>query len=162
MTLKSNSMARRGIIWGLWNEVEQLRLVHAFELNAHPTPLFSAAITKALINLNSAAALAQYDGNRLFDTESVFAVPKEGDLSALLAYCSAAVRHIDSPKNELNGGVWSFNVLGPGGSMSTNSQVMINEYTDDIAIFWGNTRLYVNRNLLTALARLKSWYPNPF
>lgn len=126
-------------------------------------PLLKAAVTSLLINLSDLLQKARLDGRRVSSIDSVDVSEKVKDLTDLIKVCRNAACHISSGQHMLEGqNKFTFNcVFGyyPN-AIHLNGVSYGSDYADDIAIFYGQYRVYVRRHLLYALDTLASIYPD--
>lgn len=112
--------------------------------------LFESAITLLLINLNDLLAKASQDGRRVDFFDDVRQTEKINDVTDLVRACRNAACHIGSGEHKVEFGKFTFCVIGgyAPGAFHINGIDRGCEYHDDIAIYYGDNRLYVRRHLL--------------
>lgn len=123
-------------------------------------PLFEAAVTHLLIGLNDLCQKARSEGKRIALTEHIQITPERSDVTDLIRECRNACCHIPSGYHNIGGGRFSFNVaVGKCNVGRTRDVVLGCEFEDDIAVFWGTSRLYLSRNALAAFKAALALYP---
>lgn len=118
------------------------------------SPVFKAAWTWALINMNDALKAAEALGRRCTITQDVAPFGRERDLAALIATARAAACHIDSEQRRQVVGEAKFNfgwnlVGGPGGFGLIGADPIgpVNPYADDLMLQIGVVPLLYRRNV---------------
>lgn len=112
--------------------------------------LFESAITLLLINLSDLLAKASQDGHRVSFSDDVRETEKIKDVTDLVRTCRNAACHIGSGEHKIDFGKFTFCVIGgyAPGAFHINGIERGSDYHDDIAIYYGDNRLYVRRHLL--------------
>jgi hypothetical protein len=118
------------------------------------------ALTSALIYMNDALQLAVLRGLRIADKGAdIQPVGKEGDLTSLIGAARNAACHMGSKRHiaDAHDNYFRFMMLmGKCIAVQINTLKIENPYDDDVAIYFGNTRIFLRRNLQLALTRLQS------
>lgn len=137
-----------------------------------PDPLFEASVTLFLIRLHHLLMRANRSERRLCFTDDI-PIGFEGDITDLLISARNAACHSETGQHTRRDGTrFQFNTIDGQGRIDVGEVVAENIYADDIAIFFGDLRIYVWRHLLRALleiedifrddlAALQSWRENP-
>ncbi|WP_241300562.1 hypothetical protein [Burkholderia stabilis] len=114
-------------------------------------PLFQAAVVQMLICLNDLLQKASKDKVRVNFVDQV--QEGVGDVTDLVSKCRNAACHIDSSLCDVEFGRYRFGVLiGRGDGVIVGDRPVIeSEFDDDVAIFFGTTRLYLRRHAFRAL-----------
>lgn len=126
------------------------------------TPLFESAVTFMLINLNDLVAKANKDGMRIVSTDHIEVADKIKDLTDLIRECRNAASHVGSGENMFEGvGKFTFNVASGFCPRAFNLYgiVLGCDFADDIAIYYGDKRIYLRRHLLFAFETIVGLYP---
>ncbi|MFK3943947.1 hypothetical protein ACI2KC_20050 [Pseudomonas monteilii] len=133
-----------------------------FSSNNISSPIFEPAVITILINLNDLLGKANKDGVRINFAEEVIQTDKIKDVTDLVRECRNAACHIGSGEHLFEGvGKFTFNVVS--GYMPTafnmNGIQLGCNFADDIAIYYGEKRIYLRRHLLVALEAVTKKYP---
>lgn len=121
-------------------------------LNYPHHPLFEAVVTYFLINLSDLLEFSQAMGNRVDFKDNIELTSYITDATSLIKHCRNAACHLDSKRNLLDQGYAAFNVIeGNKHTLSIEGINLAGEFPDDVAIFFGRTRLYEGRHLMRAL-----------
>jgi hypothetical protein len=128
------------------------------------SPLFEPAVVTVLINLNDLLGKSKKDGMPITFTDHVELTDKIKDVSDLVRECRNAACHIGSGEHLFEGlGKFTFNVvagLAPS-AFELNGVKLGSDFEDDIAIYYGEKRVYLRRHLLAALnAAVKNFPPD--
>jgi len=130
------------------------RLLATGVLSRRDDPLFEAAVTTILIGLNDLLQKADRLNMRVDFKDNVDQiVGKERDVTDLISICRNAACHITSPLNTLGGMSFVFNTVRGKypSALNINGAAIGCDFEDDMAIYWGSTRLYLKRHLLSSL-----------
>lgn len=125
-------------------------------------PLFEPAVVTLLINLNDLLGKSNKDEMRIAFTEHVELTDKIKDVTDLIRECRNAACHIGSGEHLFEGvGKFTFNVIS---GLSPNAFHMDGislgcDFADDIAVYYGEKRVYLRRHLLIALESVSKNYP---
>lgn len=115
-----------------------------------------------LINLNDLLGKSNKDGKRVTIDDQVLQTEKIKDVTDLIRECRNAACHIGSGEHLFEGvGKFTFNVVS-GYAPSAFDLAGIRfccDFADDIAVYYGEKRVYVRRHLLTALEAVAQNYP---
>ncbi|WP_413625584.1 hypothetical protein [Luteibacter sp. Lutesp34] len=137
-----------------------------------PDPLFEASITLFLIRLHHLLMRADRGGRRLRFADDM-PIGFDGDITDLISAARNAACHSETGRHtRADGTRFQFITIDGKGRIDVGGIVAENMYKDDIAIFFGDLRIYVWRHLLRALieiedifrddlAVLQSWKANP-
>ena len=120
-------------------------------LDDQSNPLLVAAITRCLICLNDLLNKAASKGCRVDIRDHVITSEKIQDLTDLIREVRNACCHIGSRLHR--SGRWNiqWNIVSGVGRVATVDGITFAcEFEDEIAIFFGDLRLYVRRNLQRA------------
>jgi len=133
-----------------------------FSSNNISSPMFEPAVIAVLINLNDLLAKSNKDGLRINFVDEVAQADKIKDVTDLVRECRNAACHIGSGEHLFEGlGKFTFNVVS--GYMPTafdlNGVKLGCDFADDIAIYYGEKRIYLRRHLLIALESVTKNYP---
>ncbi|MBB6286107.1 MULTISPECIES: hypothetical protein [unclassified Pseudomonas] len=124
------------------------------------SPLFEAAIVALLVNLNDVLQKADKDGQRINIIDYVVMDGKIKDLTSLIRECRNAACHIGSGEHLIEDNKFTFNVVA--GRFPSAFEIMGvrlgSDFDDDIAVFYGDKRIYIRRNLLIALEAVTKIY----
>lgn len=115
------------------------------------SPLFEAAVIQLLINMSDLLAKARVDGKRVNFTDDVVG---ELDVTELVRRCRNAACHISTGEHMIEDlGKFTFNVVAGKmpQAMEMNGVCYGSDYEDDIAVYYGDKRVYLRRHLLRAL-----------
>lgn len=112
-------------------------------------PVFVSIILK----LNDLLQKFNQLDNRINFTEDI----KSGDITELVRNTRNAICHLDSEENLLEKGSnikFVFNmIIGKGKAMAVGDSVVASsDYEDDIAFFYGENRIYLNRHLVRIIS----------
>jgi hypothetical protein len=116
------------------------------------SPYFQACITQVLIELNDVLQKAAKKNLRITFTDDIPQSAKAKDITDLINDCRNASCHVASGKRMFENSKFTFCVISGYSpqAMLVNGTALGCNYHDDIAIFWGNTRLYLVRHLFRA------------
>lgn len=133
-----------------------------FSSSGISNPLFEPAVVTLLINLNDLLGKSNKDEMRVAFDESVELTEKIKDVTDLVRECRNAACHIGSGEHLFEGlGKFTFNVvsgLSPN-AFDLNGVKLGCDFADDIAIYYGEKRVYLRRHLLIALEAVTRNYP---
>lgn len=125
-----------------------------FSSSGISNPLFEPAVVTLLINLNDLLGKSNKDEMRVAFDEYVERTEKIKDVTDLVRECRNAACHIGSGEHLFEGlGKFTFNVvsgLSPN-AFNLNGVKLGCDFADDIAIYYGEKRVYLRRHLLIAL-----------
>lgn len=125
-------------------------------------PLFEPAVVTLLINLNDLLGKSKKDGKPITFTDHVELTDKIKDVGDLVRECRNAACHIGSGEHLFEGlGKFTFNViagLAPS-AFDLDGVKLGSDFADDIAIYYGEKRVYLRRHLLAALEAMAKNYP---
>lgn len=129
-----------------------------FQANAMHHPFFQASLVHVLICLSDLVQKADADGTRITKTDFIHVTDDVKDVTDLITKCRNAVCHISSPLQELDMNRYSFHAIaGIGGSLF-NTFEMSCEFEDDIAIYYGQYRIYISRHIARTIEELALIY----
>jgi hypothetical protein len=123
--------------------------------------LLEAAYVLLLIHLNDLVGVAAKDGKRIVFIEDVADVEGVEDVTDMITKCRNAAVHIKSPLSNVSGsGTLKFiRVIGKiPNAFVIDGKAIGSDYADDVAIFYGEYRLYVGRNIIRALNEIEAIY----
>lgn len=124
--------------------------------------LFEPAVVMLLINMNDLLAKSNNDKMRVAFVDDIEITDKIKDVTDLIRECRNAACHIGSPEHLFDGiGKFTFNVV-PGlvpKAFKINGIRLGCDFADDIAVFYGEKRLYLRRHLLRAFEAVEKNYP---
>lgn len=126
------------------------------------TPFFEPAVVVLLININDLLGKSKKDGMPIEFSDHVEQTEKIRHVHDLIRECRNAACHIGSGENLFEGfGKFSFNfVVGLDPAAFTIDDVVLScEFEDDIAIYYGEKRIYLRRHLLASLISVAKNYP---
>lgn len=133
-----------------------------FSSSGISNPLFEPAVVMLLINLNDLLGKSSKDEMRVAIADHVELTDKINDVTDLVRECRNAACHIGSGEHLFEGlGKFTFNVisgLSPN-AFNLNGVTLGCDFADDIAIYYGEKRLYLRRHLLHALEAVVRNYP---
>lgn len=133
-----------------------------FSYEGIESPLFEPAVVTLLINLNDLLGKSKKDGVPITFTDHVQITDKIKDVSDLVRECRNAACHIGSGEHLYEGiGKFTFNVicgLIPS-ACDLNGVKLGSDFADDIAVYYGEKRIYLRRHLLTAFEAVVRNYP---
>lgn len=133
-----------------------------FSSSGISNPLFEPAVVTLLINLNDLLGKSNKDEMRVAFDEHVELTEKIKDVTDLVRECRNAACHIGSGEHVFEGlGKFTFNVvsgLSPN-AFNLNGVKLGCDFADDIAIYYGEKRVYLRRHLLIALEAVTRNYP---
>lgn len=120
------------------------------------SPLFICAITQILIETNDLLQKLSKTNRRLIFTDDC---PDGKDITDLIKECRNVACHHTSGLHYWDGMKFTFNVL-----IGRNQHLVIingqeyisSDYDDDVAIIWGQLRLYLKRHLGRVLDEVKA------
>lgn len=131
-----------------------------FTAQGSSNPLFLSALTELVIRVSDLVGKAAAAGKIIdFDDD----VTKKGEIQnvrELIVFTRNAVCHISSNSHKLEDlNAWlSFNAqVGYGCFAQINGQRFECEYADDIAFFFGEHRIYLNRHLVRAFQEARDF-----
>lgn len=128
-------------------------------------PLFEPGVITLLINLNDLLGKSSKDGKRVTITDHVEISDKINDVTDLIRECRNAACHIGSGEHLYEGlGKFTFNVisgLSPN-AFHLNGVNLGCDFADDIAVYYGEKRVYLRRHLLLALEAVARNYPSAY
>ena len=131
-------------------ELTSLRNSGIFDLKNGGYEFFIPCVTFALITIADLLKFLNKCNNRI--TKNEFIPNDCEDITDFIINVRNAACHIRSDKREAVQSVITNAVIdayGQGG-LQINDLVLKSEFVDDIAVFWGATRLYIFRNLFSA------------
>ncbi|WP_122259700.1 hypothetical protein [Pseudomonas syringae] len=131
-----------------------------FNSNNSTGVIFEAAVTLVVLNLHDLLQKAHKDGKRVDFVDDVEITKNISDVTDLISACRNAACHISSGSHNIESCKFTFCVAtgyGPG-SYSINGKDMGCDYADDIAIYYGEKRVYVRRHLHRSLGIVASLY----
>ena len=133
-----------------------------FSSSGISNPLFEPAVVTLLINLNDLLGKSNKDEMRVAFAEHVERTDKIKDVTDLIRECRNAACHIGSGEHLFEGlGKFTFNVvsgLSPN-AFNLNGVTLGCDFADDIAVYYGEKRIYLRRHLVAALEAVTKNYP---
>lgn len=133
-----------------------------FSMQNASNPMFEAAVTLLLIHIWDLLAKANTDKQRIDFKEDFVVTEKVFDVTELIRAARNAACHVSSGEHKLQPDVkFTFCVcFGHMPQMAIiNDQVMGSDYHDDVAIFYGPTRVYLRRHIIRCLDAIRLIYP---
>jgi hypothetical protein len=133
-----------------------------FSYDGTESPLFEPAVVTLLINLNDLLGKSRKDGMPITFTDHVQITEKIKDVSDLVRECRNAACHIGSGEHLYEGlGKFTFNVISGlmPSAFDLNGVKLGSDFADDIAVYYGEKRVYLRRHLLAALEAVVRNYP---
>lgn len=125
-------------------------------------PLFEPAVVFLIINLNDLLGKSKADGMRISIVDHVDQTESIKDVTDLVRECRNSAVHISSGEHLFESiGKFTFNVvagLSPS-AFSLNGITLGGDFADDIAIYYGEKRIYLRRHLLSAFEAVSKNYP---
>jgi hypothetical protein len=127
-------------------------------------PLFEAAITQLLIGLNDLLQKAKRDGKRVALIDHVQITEGRADVTDLIRDCRNAACHISTGLHNLGTNKFTFNTISGKrpNAFRIGNLTLGCEFEDDIAAYWGESRLYLKRNALVAFQAAIEVLPDTF
>lgn len=149
---------RLGMAKAICYECDRLFATGILSANAVGDPLFRAAVTQTLIYLNDLLQKAKDDGNEIAFSDHINITEKVKNITDLVRQGRNAASHMNTGLNDVDFGRFQFGVsAGRGAMMQVDGQArMENEFDDDIAIFFGDMRIYVERHMRRALREVRT------
>lgn len=122
--------------------------------------LFESSITLLLIHLNDLLQKANIDKKRIDFTDDVDLTDSVSDVTDVIRVARNAACHVTSGEHKLDSGKFTFCVASGFGPRAyvINGVEMGCGYADDIAIYYGATRVYVGRHLLRSFEMVAKLY----
>ncbi|WP_256344841.1 hypothetical protein [Pseudomonas gingeri] len=153
---------RSGDIQTSIRKCQELFSSGVFSSTGISNPLFEPAVVMLLINLNDLLGKSNKDEMRVVFADHVELTDKIKDVTDLVRECRNAACHIGSGEHLFEGlGKFTFNVisgLSPE-AFSLNGVKLGCDFADDIAVYYGEKRVYLGRHLLLALKSVERNYP---
>lgn len=144
------------MIVGAMNAIEDLVETRILAARNTRSELFRAAVAWLLINLEDLCACAEYDGIELKVEEPV---APAGTIRKLVRICRDAACHIDSGHHGLENSIIQWCVaLGKTPSYIEKGTPGTTDYEDDIALWFGGTRLYLSRHAAMLFESIRDAY----
>lgn len=158
----SEWIRNRDIQQSIW-KCHELFKTGIFSSEGISTALFEPAVATLLINLNDLLGKSSKDGMRIDFKDQVDTTEKIKDVTDLIRECRNAACHIGSGEHMFEGlGKFTFNVI-PGLYPNAIRHKDIHlgcDFEDDIAVYYGEKRIYLRRHLLEALQAVSRNYPS--
>lgn len=122
--------------------------------------LFEASITLLLVHLNDLLQKANVDKQRIDFSDDVDVTDSVSDVTDVVRAARNAACHVTSGEHKLDSGKFTFCVASGYGPRAyvINGVEMGCNFEDDIAIYYGSTRVYVRRHLLRSFEMVSSLY----
>ncbi|NIF72781.1 hypothetical protein F3J16_21725 [Burkholderia sp. Ap-962] len=141
-----------------WETCRQLFDLNVFDPDQRGNPALQSVIIHQLICLNDLLQKASKDGARVNFSDHVTQTDKIKDVTDLVRECRNAACHIGSTLSDVDFGKFAFVAIrGKGDAIVFNGEPAAgNEFDDDIAIYYGNMRIYVRRHIARALREVKT------
>lgn len=155
--------AVRAALRSVLDEAYQQIEAGAFDEPRHPH--FAAALSHVVLCVDDALQLLKGIGQRVSLTADVeFRVPKRGqaDLTGLISAIRNVIAHRRSKRHEhLNIFLSRMVVIGKSRPVMMIGGIAHagNPYEDDVAVFWGEDRLLIRRNLYRAIFEANARLP---
>ncbi|WP_186143853.1 hypothetical protein [Burkholderia gladioli] len=145
-------LQRKYAIEATWQDCRALFNSNIFSSEGARSPLFQAATVLLLINLNDLLQKASADKARVEFSDDVDVRDRVKDVTDLVRECRNAACHIGSTLSDIGFGKFRFGVLiGKCVGVTVGDEPVIkSDYEDDIAIFYGDMRLYLRRHAFRA------------
>ena len=146
------------------SSIDELLKAGIFSPQGLRSPFLRPSITQILIDLNDVLQKASSMGKRISFIDDVFPNDGSQDVTTLINNCRNACCHISSGKHLFENNKFTFMVMigKHENGVVINGQSLGCQYEDDVAIFWGNIRLYLKRNLLRAFQEAQAIFPEPW
>jgi hypothetical protein len=133
------------------NTGDALIATGVFSREPHPMVSFQASVVLMLMATNDLLQRASRMGARVDWREGIPQAPAKADVTDVISWMRNAACHTGSNRSVLDGNRFVFNVLrGKGVKMKGGDAVLECEYDDDLAVFFGSTRIYLHRQLIAA------------
>ena len=128
------------------------------------SPYFQPCITQVLIELNDVLQKAAKKNLRVDFIDDIPQATNAKDITDLINDCRNASCHVPSGTRIFENNKFTFCVISGYNpqAMMINETALGCDYHDDIAIFWGNTRLYLVRHLFRAFHEANVVFPDPW
>lgn len=125
----------------------------AIRIQGAPSTVREALVTLLLINLHDLLQKANAVGMRVSLSNDI----TDGDVTDLVSRCRNCVCHLGSSHKLIGNGKYVFNTAwGATTLFNVDGIAQTADYPDDVAYFWGNHRLYLQRHLTVALNQIKT------
>lgn len=157
--LKQMDWFRSGDIERSVKKCRQIFDSQIFSTGIAGSHLFEASLTLLLINLSDLLQKARIDGRRIAFVEDVD-IGEGKDVTDLIAAARNAACHISSPIHKIDAGKFTLNVIAGRNpnAFRVNGVSYGSDYADDVAVYYGQIRLYIGRHLLRALIEVSHVY----
>jgi hypothetical protein len=125
---------------------------------------FQPCITQVLIELSDVLQKAAKKNLRVNFTDDIPQSTKAKDITDLINDCRNASCHVTSGKRIFDNNKFTFCAVSgySPNAMMINGIALGCDYHDDVAIFWGNSRLYLVRHLFRAFHEANAAFPDPW
>lgn len=122
--------------------------------------LFESSVTLLLIHLSDLLQKANIDKKRIDFSDDVDLTDAITDVTDVVRAARNAACHVTSGEHKIESGKFTFCVASGYGpqAYSINGMEMGCNYADDIAIYYGSTRVYVRRHLLRSFEMVSQLY----
>jgi hypothetical protein len=131
-----------------------------FNAGATAGVVFEASVTLLLIHLNDLLQKAKIDGKRVSFTDDVTVSDAIRDVTDVVRACRNAACHVTSGEHKIDAGKFTFcTAAGYNPTAFTIKGVEMGcGYHDDIAVYYGPTRVYLRRHLLRSFEEIARIY----
>ncbi|HGF5190512.1 TPA: hypothetical protein ACF35N_004589 [Vibrio parahaemolyticus] len=141
------------------SRIDKLFSCGIFSSENSANPLLQSALTELLIRIRDLMAKSKKYASEVSFTEDINTTDKINNVSDAIKFVRDAICHIDSNNHnheQCNARI-SFNVAyGKCVLMKINDTVIGSDYEDDVAFFFGDQKLYLNRHLKRAYEEAKA------
>ncbi len=139
------------------NDVENLLSTGVFS-DAILRPFQESVFVSVILKLDDLLQKLRILDERLSFTDDV----ASGDITDLVKNIRNAICHLNSPENMLdkeNQIKFVFNIaMGKSNLISIGEKIIRSDYDDDMAFFYGESRIYLKRHLIRLLKEAKDTY----
>lgn len=139
-------------------QVERLFATSIVSEDSISSPLFEAALVQIVLLLHDLLAKAESAGARVTQTDHLPAIEGVNDLTDLIRECRLAACRLSSRlpyAPDENAIIFCVAAGRSPPGLVVGGLALHCDFDDDIAVYWGELRLYVNRNARAALGLAK-------
>jgi hypothetical protein len=122
--------------------------------SAGPPQLHEACFVLLMINLNDLLMKAKKDGRSVSFCDHIESSEKVIDITDLVSKMRNAVCHVNSPLRNVGPAPFSFNRFIGEGYADNDGITLGCEFPDDVAIYYGQYRIYLQRHIGRAIREL--------
>lgn len=122
--------------------------------------VFEASVTLLLVHLSDLLQKAKIDGKRVSFVDDVTVSDAIADVTDVVRACRNAACHVTSGQHQIDAGKFTFCVVAGYSptAFSINGVDRGCAYHDDLAIYYGSTRVYLRRHLLRSFEEVATLY----